>query len=70
MHASVLGAAAPGGDAELDPLGVRVVIGGGVAVTDEHDPAVDHRDIGIGVPLQERGRLLHPVTDVPVEQDP
>jgi hypothetical protein len=66
----VLGVGPPRGDVELDPLRIGVVVGGGVAVTDEHDAAVDHGDIGVGVPLQERGRLLHPVTDVPVEQDP
>ena len=39
----------------------RVAVGGGVAVDDPQDPAVDHRRVGVGVDGEPRRDLLHPV---------
>src|SRR5699024_2679610 len=55
---------------EVDPVGVRVVVRGGVGVDDPHQAAVDDRRVGAAVRGQERGDLVHPVQRVTLVDDP
>src|SRR5699024_1743368 len=55
---------------EVDPVGVRAVVRGGVGVDDPHQAAVDDRRVGAAVRGQERGDLVHPVQRVTLVDDP
>ena len=51
-------------------LGIRIPIGGGVAVHHVEDPTVDQDRVRVGVEEQERGQLLNPVPHVAHVEDP